>query len=173
MRRHHHDLLRLLRGITRSQEDAEDLTQEAFLRALRALDRFDLDRPFRPWLWTIGTRLALQKIARKDRSQVSLETAGMKPGEERHGEGAWMTDRHALEQMEGTLFQLDLSKALEDLEPHYRAVVLLRVLEGRSYLEIAEILGIPEGTVMSRLSRARARLRERLLGPEPGGTTDG
>jgi len=173
VRRHHADLLRLLRGVTRNVEDAEDLTQEAFLRAFRALDRFDLLRPFRPWLWTIGLRLALQRIARKESKNVSLETAGADSDEDRRREGPWTTDPLALDKVESPVVQIDIFRALESLDPDYRAVVVLRALENRTYEEIAELLEIPKGTVMSRLSRARARLRVKLKRNLPGGDQDG
>src|SRR5512143_876802 len=83
VRRYHRDLLRLLRGITHNLEESEDLTQDAFLRAYRHLDRYDQKRPFRPWLWTIGIRLALHAIARKGRKAASLDQN--KPGMEGGG----------------------------------------------------------------------------------------
>lgn len=162
VRRHHRDLLRLLRRITRNVEDAEDMAQEAFLRAFRALDRFDLDRPFRPWLWTIGIRLALHSLARKERGNVSLETAGGDDDEDRSGSGPWWSDRRALEQIDARLLQREVEEAMAGLDPQHRAILVLRIIEERSYEEIAELLEIPKGTVMSRLNRARARLKERL-----------
>ena len=173
VRRHHHDLLRLLRGITRNLEDAEDLTQEAFLRAFRALDRFDQNRPFRPWLWTIGTRLALQRLEKKERRNISLDTAGSTDDGTSHTGGSWTADTRDLERIDALDLHLDFTTALEMLDPDHRAVLVLRVLEDRSYEEIAEILEIPQGTVMSRLNRARRRLRETLRGWTPQGETDG
>jgi RNA polymerase sigma-70 factor (ECF subfamily) len=161
VRRHHHDLLRVLRRITRNVEDAEDLTQEAFLRAFRALDRFDLARPFRPWLWTIGIRLALHALAKKERGNVSLDGAGDED-DERSGSGAWWTDTRALDTLDAQLLRRELDRAMAELDPPHRAILILRVIEERSYEEISSILEIPVGTVMSRLNRARARLKERL-----------
>lgn len=162
VRRHHRDLARMLRGITRSIEEAEDLTQEAFLRAYRALDRFDLARPFRPWLWTIGIRLALHAIARKDRRNVSLDDEDEESGA--RSDGPWMADTSSVHRIEENLARDDIERALATLDPEHRAVILLRAVEEKSYEEIAEILGIPKGTVMSRLFRARMRLREKLEG---------
>jgi len=172
VRRYHGHLLRTLRGITRNLDQAEDLTQETFLRAFRALDRFDLDRPFHPWLWTIGIRLALHAIARKDRSNLSLDAEDPQgPGEGRR-EGGWLADPRSTEQLEEHLLRRALIDALEELEPEFRAVVVLRALEERSYEEISEILEIPKGTVMSRLFRARLRLKQKMLGWIPEGETD-
>lgn len=132
------------------------------MRAYRALDRFDLDLPFRPWLWTIGIRLALHAIARKDRGHARLDAddPGGEGGARR--EGAWMADRRPMEEIEERLTRIDLERAMDALDPDQRAALILRVVEERSYEEIAEILEIPKGTVMSRLFRARIRLRERL-----------
>jgi RNA polymerase sigma-70 factor (ECF subfamily) len=167
VRRHHRDLFRTLRRITRNVEDAEDLTQEAFLRGYRALDRFDPARPFRPWLWTIGIRLAFQRLAKKERGNVSLDTAGVEEDEGRAGSGAWWTDTRALEELDGRLLRREIDEALEELDPQHRAILLLRVVEERSYEEIAGILDVPIGTVMSRLSRARARLKAKLMDWSP------
>ena len=169
VRKYHHPLLRLLKGITRNTQDAEDLVQDAFLRAFRNLDRYDPARPFRPWLWTLGTRLALHLIARKERKNVSLETAATNPDEEGRTDGPWLGSIADLDRMEGSLLQRALVEALETLEPHHRAVMVLRVFEERSYEEIAEILEVPQGTVMSRINRARARLRDKLRGWTPQG----
>jgi len=158
--------MRTLRGITRNLEEAEDLTQEAFLRAYRALDRFDLARPFRPWLWTIGIRLALHAIARKDRGNVSLDAEDAE-GTTR-ADGPWMADTRSVDVIEENLVRGDMERALGELDADHRAVILLRAVEEKSYEEIAEILGIPKGTVMSRLFRARIRLRERLAGTRDG-----
>jgi len=171
VRRYHSDLLRALRGITRNLEEAEDLTQEAFLRAFRALDRFDLSRPFRPWLWTIGIRLALHAVTRKGRSNLSLDADDPDGAGERRREGGWLADPRSTEQLEGQLLRRDLIDALAGLEPDFRAVVVLRALEERSYEEISEILEIPIGTVMSRLFRARLRLKQKMLGWIPEGET--
>jgi RNA polymerase sigma-70 factor (ECF subfamily) len=162
--RHYRDLLRTLQAMARRVEDAEDAAQEAFLRAYRALDRFDQTRPFRPWLWTIGIRLVLQGLARKERKNVSLETIGTASEGPSLAESGWMADPRSTERLDEQLLHRDLDRALKELSPDHRAILVLAVLEERSYEEIAQILNIPRGTVMSRLSRARARLREKLAG---------
>jgi RNA polymerase sigma-70 factor, ECF subfamily len=171
--RYHRDLMRLLRRITRSIEDAEDLTQETFLRTYRALDRFDLEKPFRPWLWTIGIRLALHAIAKKGRSNVSLDGADDAPEGEGRRDGPWLADTRSLERIDENLMQRDLMEALDQMDPQHRAILILRVIEERSYEEIATILQIPQGTVMSRLNRARISLRKKLSGWFPAGEEDG
>jgi RNA polymerase sigma-70 factor (ECF subfamily) len=172
VRRYHGGLLKVLRRMTRSQEEAEDLTQEAFLRAYRALDRFDVTRPFRPWLWTIGIRLALHSLARRSRSEVSLQARDDETDGDRAQDGPWMADPGSLESVEGPLVRREVRDALEELDPTARAVLILRVFEEKSYEEIAGILDIPKGTVMSRLHRAREKLKTRLRGFDPQGATD-
>lgn len=167
VRAYHGGLLKTLRRMTRSTEEAEDLTQEAFLRAYRALDRYDPGRPFRPWLWTIGIRLALHAIARKSRSEVSLDAGGDDADDARTRDGPWLADPRSVDGVEGPLVQREVRDALEELDPTARAILLLRVFEEKSYEEIAEILDIPKGTVMSRLHRAREKLKAHLKGYEP------
>lgn len=162
----------MLRRITRNVEDAEDLAQEAFLRAFRALDRFDLERAFRPWLWTIGIRLALHALAKKEKRNLSLEDLSTGSEGDARGESRWLSDTGSLERLEGSLLRRDLEEALEKMDAQHRAILVLRIVEDHSYEEISRILGIPQGTVMSRLSRARARLKERMRAWGPLGDED-
>jgi RNA polymerase sigma-70 factor (ECF subfamily) len=136
-----------------SPADAEDVVQDAFVRAYRSLDRFDPERPFQPWLYRIALNLALTTISRKKRhATVTLEDA------EIMGDPvASNPDNSDVEEL-GNL----ALKASQSLPEDQRAVLLLRVQEGLSYDQIAEVLDIPRGTVMSRLNRARIRVRELL-----------
>jgi RNA polymerase sigma-70 factor (ECF subfamily) len=79
-----------------------------------------------------------------------------------------MADTRSVDVIEENLVRGDMERALGELDADHRAVILLRAVEEKSYEEIAEILGIPKGTVMSRLFRARIRLRERLAGTRDG-----
>ncbi len=142
----------LARWLTRDDHDADDVVQEACLRAFRFLDSFR-GGDSRAWLLTI-VRHTCYTWLRKNRSNEltpldeELDTVESHPGPE---EAALQNvDRQALKQ------------ALEELPIEYREVMVLRELEGLSYKEIASIAGIPLGTVMSRLARARRRLREWL-----------
>ena len=139
--------------IVRRHDLADDVVQEAFLRAHQALGRFDLSRPFGPWVCRIAANLAVNHV----RSPIARE----QPLPETHAETpvdspsplAGVLDREASQQLE---------RALESLSADQRAVFALRVFEELSYKEIAEALEISIGTVMSRLSRARERLRAAL-----------
>lgn len=127
---------------------AEDVAQDAFERAFAALERFDEDRPFAPWLHRIVLNRALD-LVRAERRLVGLDEAAA-PRAWAAGEDV---DRPALE-------------ALARLSPERRAVVVMRHLLGYSPPEIAEIAGLPLGTVNSRLGRALAELRAALEGPD-------
>ena len=149
--------------MVRSSEDAEDLAQETFVRMFRALDRYDLDRPFAAWLFTIASRLAIDHLRRKRIRPISLfrrdaesdeewtievEDPGLKPDE---------VTVHAEEETRSR----DL---IDSLPEHYRIVVMLRHQQDLSYEEIAEALKLPLGTVKARIHRARALLKNRIEG---------
>ena len=139
--------------IVRRHEVADDVAQEAFIRAYRSLDRFDAQRPFGPWICRIAANLAVNHVrsplAREDAlPDGHAETPSQAPGPL---QGVLDTEARAM-----------LERALEDLPTEQRAVFCLRVFEELSYREIADALGISMGTVMSRLSRAREKLREAL-----------
>jgi RNA polymerase sigma-70 factor (ECF subfamily) len=143
----------LARWLTRNDHDAEDVAQEACLRAMKFFDGFHGDS-MRPWLLTIvrNTYLTwLQKNRRK-------ETAPLEDEDEVEAGGA-NPEELLLERVDGQ----SLRKALDELPAEYKEVIVLRELEDMSYKEIAEVAGIPIGTVMSRLARARRRLQETLV----------
>lgn len=135
-------LLGAARTLTREQSAAEDLVQETLLRAYRALCRFDGRHP-RAWLLTI-MRNAFYKDARRKRPQP----AEVAPVDADHADLVAFDDA--------------LTRALAALPEAQRDVVVLVDVEGLAYAEAAAALGIPVGTVMSRLHRARAGLREQL-----------
>jgi RNA polymerase sigma-70 factor, ECF subfamily len=162
--RYQRGLYGLIRGIVRDPADADDLVQEAFFRAYRYLDRFDTDRNFRPWIFKIGANLSFRHLRRHRRGTwISIDAADPETG-------ATLGDRlrsvGAEEAVPRRLEQRRLSEALDRLPPLYRSILVLRAVHELHYEEIAETLGIPVGTVMSRLSRARRALKE-LLDPQP------
>lgn len=158
-------LLRVARTLTASWADAEDIVQDTLVRAWRALDRFDGQHP-RAWLLTIlrHTYLNSQRRRRPDLVADASALEGRRPAfgitaapdpEERHLERE---------------FSSDLDDALAGLHPRYRTVLMLIDVDQLSYAEAAAVLDIPLGTVMSRLSRARDRLRRALrTDPSPEG----
>lgn len=150
-------LLRVARRLTRRQADAEDLVQDTVLRAYRALHRFDGRYP-RAWLLTIMRNTNINRI--RKRQPVLLddqdETFRQLSGDGADGRGG------AQDLAVEAIPDRRLLEALADLSDAHRQVVALVDIEGLSYRETAETLGIPIGTVMSRLHRARKRVRTAL-----------
>jgi len=149
--------------MVRRAEDAEDLTQETFVRMFRALARYDPERPFAAWLFTIASRLCIDHIRRRKVSPISLTQRERESDEEYEIEvedPGLKPDEAAVhsEESERT------SALIESLPPHYRIVVLLRHVQDLSYEEIAEALHLPLGTVKARIHRARALLKTRMEG---------
>lgn len=135
--------------IVRAHDVADDVAQEAFLRAWRSLDRFDLDRPFGPWVCRIAANLAVNYV----RSPRAREE-GLPEG---HAEAKAKAPGPLGALLDGEATRV-LDAALAELPGEQRAVLVMRAVEEMSYAEIAEALGISPGTVMSRLYRAREKL---------------
>jgi RNA polymerase sigma-70 factor (ECF subfamily) len=151
---------------TRSREDAEDLTQEAFLRAFRALASYDPARPFGAWLYSITARLCIDHHRRRKVRPVSLT----RPEEGTSAEEREWEFADPTEGPEARLERRDeatrLSRLIDRLSPDYRLAILLRHAQDLSYEEIAEATGVPLGTVKARIHRARNQLRAWLEGKE-------
>ena len=135
--------------MTRNAHDAEDLVQETFLRAYRGFDRFEAGTNIRAWLFTILHRVRTDAFRRAGRSPRTVEMIddgpGVPPPQEALASGAE-----------------DIERALAALPEVFRAAVILRDVEDLSYDEIAGVLDIPIGTVMSRIHRGRGLLRAAL-----------
>jgi len=149
----------LAKWLTRSHEDAEDIVQEAFLRAFSAFESFR-GQDAKPWLLTIvrNTSMTWLKRNRNAGATIGLEEALEDPVE------------RSPDPEEGLLISCDrqqVRQALEQLPLDFREAVILREMEGLSYKEISATVGVPIGTVMSRLSRGRDWLRRILLTPQP------
>ena len=152
--------------LTRNRADAEDLVQDTFVKALRFTDRFERGTNLKAWLYTIlhNTWRNRRRDASRDTVEVDserVEQAGTRPD----GPIAFDTPERIL--MRATL-DADLQAALDELPDVFREAVWLRDVEEFSYAEMAEMLGIPIGTVMSRISRGRRLLFERLSGAGRG-----
>ncbi len=148
-------LYRTARSLTRNTADAEDLVQDTLLRAFRAIERFDGRYP-RAWLMTIMRNANINRVRKKtpdllddpemtfERSVDFAETEGPE------------------ETVVEPVFDSVVTAAFATLSPDFRQVVELVDLNALSYQEAADVIGVPVGTVMSRLHRARKRIRERI-----------
>jgi len=150
----------LARYLTRNDHDAEDVVQDAYLRALKYFGGFrGEDSSARAWVLAI-----VRNTAYTWRRRQHSDTLGTEFNEKLHSDA--VADEHP----EATLLKRDagesLTRALDQLPIEFREVIVLRELEGLSYKEISDVAGVPVGTVMSRLSRARQRLQEALCAAE-------
>jgi RNA polymerase sigma-70 factor (ECF subfamily) len=142
---------------TRNEEDARDLVQDTYLRAYRFFDKFDEGTDCRAWLYSIMTNIFINSFRRKKKRPTGIRISEMqKQGEDLPGED------NPEDEVFGDLFGDDVTNALESIHEQYRAVVFLADVEEFTYKEIADTVGCPIGTVMSRLHRARELLRRRL-----------
>jgi len=144
--------------------EAEDLTQEVFLRAHRAINSFRGGATFQTWLYRIATNISVDAIRRRKRQEKRLLSLDDPlPGTEGTIARDVPDPQLAPEELvEAEELRQEVTRAIQELSPKLRAVVVLFDLEGCSYEDIARALRLPLGTVKSRLFNARARLRERL-----------
>ena len=164
-----------------SHADAQDLAQEAFIRAWRALPSFHRTAQFSTWLYRLTSNICIDFLrAQKRRKVVSLTM--LQDDEDKQWElpdGDPLPEQRMIDREEREA----LGRAFRALDPDYRQVLTLRIVNGCSYQEIGEILNLPEGTVKSRLSRARDQLRKKMnasgnisgtnaSNPQKGGRTD-
>jgi len=140
-------------------EEAEEAVQEIFLRAFQALPRFRLGRRFHPWLYTIALNY-LRTRSRRNRRRAALRVRPLDEALDVPAAPAAGADPAG--EVERTAAERLAQQALEGLPSRYREVFVLRQIEGLAVRDVAEILGLPEGTVKSFLHRGRALLVARL-----------
>jgi len=145
-------------------DDALDIVQEAFLNAYQSLDSFKGDALFFTWLYRIAMNTAISQ-RRKRRFLVPIDSAGEGRGLDPSDPSEENQPGHALEQAEE---EQKLYRALSRLSVEHRTVLVLKELEGQKYEAMAETLGVPVGTIRSRLHRARLELRDLLEQDEQG-----
>ncbi|MBX3735238.1 MAG: sigma-70 family RNA polymerase sigma factor [Candidatus Didemnitutus sp.] len=156
----------MVNQLLRNQQDAEEVTQDAFIRAHRGLTNFRGESAFSTWLYQIATNLARNRYwywwRRKRDQSISFDAplgadndttiAELIPSEQETPEDATVTQE----------FVNRVAECMEELNEKHREILILRNVQNLSYEEIADILGISVGTVKSRIARARESLRERL-----------
>lgn len=159
VRRYQDRLYHTVYRMVDNQEDALDIVQEAFLNAYQSLDGFKGDSLFFTWLYRIAVNTAIS-FKRKRRIAVSIDAgrngeAGIEPLDE----SELTRPGHAMEQAEE---ESRINRALAKLSPEHRTVLIMKDMEGQKYEHMADLLGVPIGTIRSRLHRARLELREVL-----------
>lgn len=161
VRRYQRAIHRLAWSLTRNASDADDLAQETFVRAWGAIGRFERGQPLYPWLARIVTNQAFSLFRhRRRRPETSIEPL-VEAGQE------WGVDDDPADHSARSERDALLRECFGELAEEHQTVLALRSVQDLSYEEIAQVLQIPAGTVMSRLSRARAELKRRLA--ERGG----
>lgn len=146
--RYANDAIRTVYAITRSHHDTLDIVQEAFIKVYRHIDRYDLNKPFKPWLYRILINESMRYMKNKTKTAVPL-------GEDM----ITYLDKNKI-----THENEDLEMAMEQLHPEIRTLLVLKYLHAYTEKEIAELLNIPDTTVKSRLYKARNELRAHLGG---------
>ncbi len=158
-------LLRTARRLVRDANEAEDLVQDALLKGFRFFDRFEQESNFKAWIFKIlmNTFVNLYRQKRRRGPTVDADMAAEVEAEERPG--AEVEEIPSFAGREEAILELvdeRIKQAVLDLPEHLRLVFSLSAVEDLKYREIADVLDVPVGTVMSRLFRARAMLKERL-----------
>ena len=151
--------------LTRSEASAGDLVQDTYVKALRFWDSYEQGTNAKAWIFKVMMNLFYTEYGRKVHEREVMELRPFEPNETAAGIGV---DIPELNDPEGFLidhiFDDVMKKAIEELPADFRTVLILSDLEDMTYREIADVLSIPPGTVMSRLSRARKIMKDRLLG---------
>lgn len=163
MARHRGPLYNLLYNMVHNREETEDLLQEAFMKAFAALHTFNKEFAFSTWLYKIAINTTIDHLRKKKLQTYSLD----KPIQSKEGELKReyadvhaTTDNELLSSEKSSL----IAQAIAELPDHYREAIILRHTEEKSYEEIAEITGVPLGTVKARIFRAREMLKHKLKG---------
>jgi RNA polymerase sigma-70 factor (ECF subfamily) len=172
MRRHNQLLFRTARSIVHNDAEAEDVVQDAYLRAWRALRNYRAESKLSTWLVRITTNEALGRLRRKSAQIIPLEAAMTS----HESEAQTALNDEPERSPEQSMMRVQMRKLLEariDLLPEaFRTVFMLRAIEEMSVEEIAEALEIPEATVRTRFFRARSLLRESLAQEMDAGLSD-
>ncbi len=163
--RYQRPVFSLIYRLVRDREKAEDLAQETFIKVLNALDRYDPSYKFSSWIFKIAHNTSLDHLRKKEPQTLSLEGSP-------HAETAADAESTAIQALSTEETPEDyaasrelgatLEKAIGKLRPEYRTAIVMCHVEGRPYEEIAEIMGVPLGTIKTYIHRARNELKKEL-----------
>lgn len=162
--RYRNQIVNFIYRMTNDYDGATDLAQETFVRVYRAVDRYKTSHAFSTYIYRIATNLAISELRKRKRRRVVSLTGffqgkdGAEPVEFDPPDTRQLQDAAMI----GTERNNAVARAITTLPDKYRAPLVLRDVEGKSYVEISRILETSEGTVKSRISRARGMLREKL-----------
>ncbi len=159
--RYKNQIFSLIFRLVRNPSDAEDLSQETFIKAFKNLASYDANRPFITWLFKIAHNASLDFLRAKKPEAISIDEEEV---------GVYPDSSASIEkELESVLQREFLDRILASLPPLYQEALILRHKEGLDLKEIAQVLQIPEGTVKIRLFRAREALKKKLesFGGEP------
>ena len=165
LRRYERPVFSLVFRMVRDRDTAEDLAQESFIKVLNNIDRYRPEFKFSSWLFKIANNVAIDHLRKRTVDTVSLEGsryATTTAEAESTAIPVASKDQSALEEMESRELGGAIERAVGALRPEYRACILLRHVEDRSYEEIAATLDLPLGTVKTYIHRARHELRKAL-----------
>ena len=169
VRKYQHKVVKLVLRYVRNPAEAEDIAQEAFIKAYRALPQFRGDSAFYTWMYRIAINTAKNSLASRDRSPIRYDLDLNDP-EESHSVQTKLQDPDTPEGMALTEeIRLIVNSAIEALPEELKTAIVLRELDGLSYEEIAAAMECPVGTVRSRIFRAREAIDKRLREVFAGG----
>lgn len=162
IRRYERPVFSLVFRMVRDRELAEDLSQDTFVKVLQHIDRYRPEFKFSSWLFKIANNVAIDHLRRRQLDTVSMDGsphAVTSDAVERTSFDVSAQDESALEVLEAKELGSSIEQAISQLRPEYRACILLRHVEDKSYEEIAATLDLPLGTVKTYIHRARHELR--------------
>ncbi len=167
VRRYERPVFSLVYRMVRDRETAEDLAQDAFIKVLNHIDRYSPEFKFSSWVFKIANNVAIDHLRRRRLDTVSMDGsphASSAAEVEASAFDVSSEQESALDEMEARELGDAIESAIGQLRPEYRACIMLRHVEGRSYEEIASTLDLPLGTVKTYIHRARHELRRSLEG---------
>lgn len=165
--RYERPVFSLVYRMVRDRELAEDLTQDTFVKVLTHVDKYRPEFKFSSWLFKIANNVAIDHLRRRTLDTISMDGsphAGSAEAVEASSFDVAVPQENALDELEAREVGTAIEQAIAGLRPEYRACILLRHVEDRSYEEIAATLDLPLGTVKTYIHRARHELRKALEG---------
>lgn len=153
--------------ITRNEDDAQDLVQETFLRAYRFFDKYEPGTNCKAWLYRILKNTYINHYRKQHRRPMEVDFAAIEETQESQVEGSGAKPSDPEELLMNSLLREDVRQAFAQLPAGYREALALSLVAGYSYREIADMMGCPIGTIMSRIHRARKLMQKQLLHHAP------